>query len=250
MAGNTSTPGASVVSRTLALLYAFDERHRELTLTELSRRADLPTPTAHRLVGELVTGGALLRRPNGKYIVGRRLWDVGLLASVQTGLRQVASPFLNDIHAATLATVHLAVRDGMEALYLERLSGRASVPVVSHMGGRLPMHAAGVGKVLLAHAPPDVQDHVLANLTRLTPYTITQPDRLRQQLDKIRRDGYATTVEEMTLGACSIAVPVRRADDTVIAAIGIVVANLRRDRNRYLAALQVAAQGIRRSLGS
>lgn len=146
MAGNTSTPGVSVVSRALAIIYAFDPQHRRLTLTELARRADLPVPTAHRLVAELVAGGALVRRADGEYVVGRRLWDVGLLAPVQTGLRQVASPFLNDIHAATRATVHLAVRDRTQVLYLERLSGRASVPVVSRVGSRLPLHATGVGK--------------------------------------------------------------------------------------------------------
>jgi DNA-binding IclR family transcriptional regulator len=254
MAGNTSTPGASVVSRALALLYAFDDRHRRLTLTELARRADLPVPTAYRLAGELVAGGALVRRPFGEYAVGRRLWDVGLLAPVQTGLRQVASPFLNDIHAATLATVHLAIRDRNQVLYLERLSGRTSVPVVSRVGSRLPMHATGVGKVLLAHSPEDVQEQVLARLARLTPYTVTQQARMRDQLAKVRREGYATTVEEMTLGACSIAVPVRSApagDDQagpVVAAIGIVVPSLRRDRTRLLTALQVAAQGIGRSL--
>lgn len=253
MAGNTSSPGASVVSRTLAVLYAFDERHRRLSLTELARRAELPVPTAYRLARELVAGGALVRRPTGEYVVGRRLWDVGLLAPVETGLRQVASPFLNDIHAATRATVHLAIRDRTEVLYLERLSGRTSVPIVSTVGSRLPLHATGVGKVLLAHGPDDVREEVLAHLTRLTPYTITQPERLRGQLEKVRRDGYATTVEEMTLGACSIAVPVRAglsADeaDRVVAALGIVVPSLRRDRTRLLAALQVAAQGIGRSL--
>ena len=73
------------------------------------------------------------------------------------GLRQVASPFLHDLYGATLATVHLAVRDGTEVLYLDRLSGHASVPVVSQVGSRLPMHATGVGKVLLAYAPEDVR---------------------------------------------------------------------------------------------
>lgn len=248
MAGNTSTPGASVVSRALALLYAFDEQHRRLSLTDLARRADLPLATTHRLAGELVAGGALVRRADGEYVVGRRLWDIGLLAPVQTGLRQVASPFLNDIHAATLATVHLAVRERTQVLYLERLSGRASVPVVSRVGSRLPMHATGVGKVLLAHAPDDVQQQVLSNLTRLTPYTVTQPERLRRQLEKVRREGCATTVEEMTLGACSIAVPVRGPDGVVLASVGIVVPSLRRDRSRLLAALEVAAQGIGRSL--
>jgi DNA-binding IclR family transcriptional regulator len=249
MAGNTSQPGATVVSRALALLGAFDDTHRRLTLTELARRAGLPVPTAHRLVGELVRHGALVRTPSGEYVVGRRLWSLGVLAPVQTGLLEAASPFLHDLYAATLATVHLAVRDGTEVLYLDRLSGRRSVPVVSTVGSRLPLYPTGVGKVLLAYAPDEVQSTVLSSLKRITPHTITQPARLRAQLDRVRSDGYATTVEEMTLGACSVAVPIRRTDAEVVAALGIVVPNLRRDRPRLVAALQVAAHGIGRSIG-
>ena len=157
MAGRSSSPGTTVTSRALALLGAFDEQHRRLTLTDLASRSGLPLPTAHRLVAELVAWGALARTADGSYVVGRRLWDLGLLAPVQTGLRQLASPFLHDLYGATLATVHLAVRDGVEVLYVDRLAGHASVPVVSRIGSRLPLHATGVGKVLLAHAPPDVQ---------------------------------------------------------------------------------------------
>src|SRR3954467_9154335 len=105
MAGNTSTPGASVASRVFALFEAFDAQHRSLTLSDLARRADLPLPTTHRLVAELVSWGALVRQPTGEYVVGRKLWDLGLLAPVNAGLREIASPFLNDLHAATLATV-------------------------------------------------------------------------------------------------------------------------------------------------
>ncbi|WP_375001102.1 IclR family transcriptional regulator [Aeromicrobium sp. CTD01-1L150] len=247
MAGNSANPGVSVTSRVLALLSAFDEHHRSLTLTEMARRADVPVPTAHRLAGELVAGGALERRPTGEYVVGRRLWDVGLLAPVEAGLRRVAEPFLHDIHAATRATVHLAVRDDDEVLYLERMSGRASVPVVSQIGSTLPMHCTGVGKVLLAHAPQDVQQRVLESPRRVTRYTVTQPGLLRQQLVRVQRDGYSTTTEEMTLGACSVAVPVWQHDE-VVAAIGVVVGSFKRDRSRLVAALQVAARGIGRSL--
>jgi DNA-binding IclR family transcriptional regulator len=250
MAGNTSRPGATVASRVLALLGAFDGEHRSLTLSELARRADLPVPTTHRLAGELVSWGALVRRPSGEYVVGRRMWDLGLLAPVQAGLRQVASPFLHDIYAATLATVHLGVRDGHEVLYIDRLSGHASVPVVSQIGSRLPLHATGVGKVLLAYAPEKVREHVLAQLTRYTAYTITQPGRLVAELQQVHRLGYAQTHEEMSLGACSVAVPIRAGDGRVVAALGIVVPSLKRDRPRLVAALQVAAQGIGRSLGS
>jgi DNA-binding IclR family transcriptional regulator len=154
------------------------------------------------------------------------------------------------LHAATLATVHLAVRDGTEALYIDRLSGHASVPVVSTIGSRLPLHATGVGKVLLAFAPQAVQVSVLENLARITPYTITQPGRLREQLRRVQTEGFAQTSEEMSLGACSVAVPVRTPDGLVVAALGIVVPSLKRDRPRLVAALAVAAQGIGRSLGT
>lgn len=249
MAGNTSIPGASVVSRVLALLLAFDEQHRSLSLTELARRADLPVSTTYRIASELVLGEILTRRASGEYVVGRRLWDIGLLAPVQTGLRQVAAPFLIDLHAATRATVHLAIRDRAQVLYLERISGKASVPVVSIVGSRLPLHCTGVGKMLLAHAPESIQDEALAALPMFTPYTITSPVRLRRQLDRIHAEGYATTAEEMTLGACSAAVPIRGASgEQVVAALGVVVVSLRRDRGRLVTALQVAAQGISRSL--
>ncbi len=250
MAGNTATPGASVASRVLGILDAFDERHRRLSLTLLSERSGLPLTTTHRLVAELVEWGGLVRRDDGRYAIGRRLWDVGLLAAVQTGLRQSASPFLHDVYAATLATVHLAIREGTEVLYLERLAGRASVPIASTVGSRLPLHCTGVGKVLLAYAPEDVQRRVLSSrLRRVTRHTVTAPGLLADQLRRVRVEGFATTVEEMSLGACSVAVPVRQGDE-VVAAVGIVVPSLRRDRGRLVTALTVASRGIERSLGT
>jgi DNA-binding IclR family transcriptional regulator len=249
VAGNSSAPGATVASRLLSMVGAFDERHRSLTLSELADRAGLPLATTHRLATDLVTGGALQRRPDGRYVIGRLLWSAGLLAPVEGRLRHVAEPFLHDVYAATLATVHLAVRDGDQVLYVERMMGRASVPIVSTAGSRLPMHCTGVGKVLLAHAPSDVVDAVFASLVRVTPYTVVQPAVLSAQLERVRREGVASTIEEMSLGACSLAVPVvQRSDDAVVAAIGVVVPSLRRDRQRLLGALQVAARGIGRLL--
>ena len=242
--------GASVTSRALAVLGAFDDRHRALRLVELAERAALPPSTAHRLVAELVEWGALRRQPSGEYVVGRRLWDLGLLAPVQAGLRETASPFLHDLYGATLETVHLAVRDGREVLYVDRLAGHRSVPIVSTIGSRLPLHATGVGKVLLAHAPEEVRSQILGGrLRRFTSYTVTTAARLEEQLARVRADGYATTVEEMSAGACSVAVPIT-VEERVVASVGFVVPDLRRTRQRLVAALQTAAQGIARSLTS
>lgn len=246
MAGG-SAPGASLVGRALDVLGAFDEQHRALTLSDLARRAGLSTATTLRIARQLVDGGALARGEDGRYRIGRRIWDLGLLAPVETDLREVAAPFLSDLHAATRATIHLAVRDGEEALYIDSVAGHASVPVVSRVGSRLTLYATGVGKVLLAHAPEGVVRNVLASLKPITPYTITAPGILARQLERIREDGYATTREEMTLGACSVAVPITT-DGEVIASLGIVLPDFRRDLERLVAALTVAARGIGRSM--
>lgn len=248
MAGNAQRQGVTVASRVLSLLGAFDAEHTHLTLSDLARRAGLPLATAHRLVGELVGWGALVRTAAGSYEIGLRIWDLGLLAPVPARLRQAASPFLQDLYGATLATVHFAVRDGDQALYLDRLSGSESLQLVSRVGARLPLHATGVGKVLLAYAPEDVVAHVLANLTRVTRYTITEPDLLEAQLRSVRSEGFAETREEMSLGACSLAVPVRSRDGEVVAALGLTVSSLDRNIPQLVAALSVAANGIRRSI--
>lgn len=247
MAGNTATPGRTVTSRVLAILGAFDAQHRNLSLGEIARRAELSLTTTHRLAGELTEWGALMRVPGG-YVVGSKLWELGLLAPAEADLRQIAAPFINDIHAATRATVQLGVRDGSDVLYLARSAGHGDVAIRNGVGSRLPLHATGVGKVLLAHAPADVTGEVLSRLARITPYTVTQPGRLARQLQQVRKDGYATTAEEMSLGACSIAVPVVDAEHRVRAALGVVVSVLGRDVDRYVSVLSVAANGIARQL--
>ncbi|MGY1650643.1 IclR family transcriptional regulator [Geodermatophilus sp. SYSU D01119] len=253
MAGGSAAPGRSVTSRALAILDAFDASAPRLSLSEIAERSGTPLTTAHRLLAELTGWGALARRADGRYEIGRKLWDLGLLAPVQLELRQVAAPFLLDVHTATRDTVHLAVRDGTCALYVERISGRESVPVVSQVGSRLPLHATGVGKVLLASAPDEVVDEALAAPSRATRHTVVDPARLRRELTEVRRRGWARTAEEMSLGTLSVAVPVRveRAGGTVVAAaLGIVVPSHRRDLPRLVPVLEVAARGIGRALAT
>jgi DNA-binding IclR family transcriptional regulator len=251
MAGRSSIPGRSVTSRALAILDAFDSTAPRLSLSEIATRSGTPLTTAHRLLAELTEWGALNRRSDGRYEIGHKLWDLGLLAPVQMELRQVASPFMQDVHTAIRDTVHLAVREGSSALYVERISGRESVPIVSQVGSRLPLHATGVGKVLLAAAPQDVVDQTLRSLTRITRHTIVDPGRMRRELNEVTRRRYARTSEEMSPGTASLAVPVqveRRHGPVVVAALGIVVPPHRRDLPRLVPVLEVAARGIGREL--
>ena len=102
--------------------------------------------------------------------------------------------------------------------------------------------------MLLAYAPVDVQEAVLGSLTAVTEHTVTDPARLRAQLADTRRRGYARTVEEMSLGTSSVAVPVLDRAGRPLAALGLVVAGVRRDLGRMAPALQVAAQAIARGV--
>ncbi|TDC40303.1 IclR family transcriptional regulator [Micromonospora sp. KC213] len=239
----------SVTSRVLRVLESFAVTSPHLTLTEIARRSGLPLATAHRLVGELTTWGALERGDDGRYRIGLRLWEVAALAPRSLGLREVAMPFLEDLYEATHENVQLAVLDGLEVVYVERIFGRTAVGVRSRVGGRFPAHATGVGLVLLAYAPPDVQERYLAApLATFTEKTIGDPALLRRTLAEVRRTGLAISDRQVTLDALSVAAPVRDPGNTVIAALSLVVRADDSHPQALAAAVVTAARGISRAL--
>jgi DNA-binding IclR family transcriptional regulator len=232
----------------LSILGAFDAEHSRLTLTELSRRSGMPLSTVHRLVGELVQWRALDPDEAGGYRVGLRLWELGQLAPGP--LREVAHPWLQDLLDTTRENVHMAIREDMEVLYIDKICGRKAVPIVSRVGGRLPMHPTGVGKVLLANQPRSfLQAYLARPLARPTGYTIAEPGRLVGELVEVRRRGWAVTYEEMTLGSCSLAAPVRGRDGHVTAAVGIVLSSRRaRELTNLVRPLQTTVTRIEQEL--
>ncbi len=243
--------GESVTGRVLRVLDAFSAERPELSLTELSRRAALPLTTAHRLVAELVCWGALERAEDGRYRIGLRLWEVGALAPRGLGLRESAMPFLEDLYEVTRQNVQLAVLDGTEVVYLERISGRGAVNVITRVGGRLPLHATGVGLVLLAHSDPELQEQVLASpLKRYTAKTMSSPDELRRVLAEVRRTGVAVSDGQIELIALSVAAPVRGPRGDVVAALSVVVPAGTSDARAHVPVVRAAARGISRTLGA
>ncbi len=242
----------TVTGRVLSLLAAFSADEPELTLTQLADRTGLPRPTVHRLSLELVDWGALEREGRGPFRIGLRLWEVASLAPRSLGLRERAMPYLEDLFEAIHQNVQLAVIDGFEAVYVERLRARDAVGVVSRVGGRLPLHATGVGQVLLAHAPAQLQERVLAGpLSALTPKTVTDPVQLRRVLAEVRRTGLAICDGQVELHTLSVAAPVRAAGGDVIAALSVVVPSQGPGSARpYVPAVVAAARGISRALGT
>ncbi len=241
-------PEKSVTARALSVLAAFDVTHPRMTLSELARRADLPVATVHRLAKELERWGALERDEDGRYGVGLRVWEIGLLAPIHRRLREVALPLMLDVHAKAASNVQLAACDGFNAVYVEKLTSEQAVPASSRVGGRMPLHATGVGKSLLAFQGPAFVEALLTRpLDKHTQWTITDRGGLRRQLARIRADGYATSRQEYRLGSQSLAVPVL-VDGTAVAALGVVEYSLERDLMAHLPALREAAGGISQRL--
>jgi DNA-binding IclR family transcriptional regulator len=241
--------GPTVTGRVLQVLAAFSAERAELTLTEISRRSGLPLTTAHRIVGELAGWGALERGDDARYRIGLRLWEVGALAPRGLGLRESAMPFLEDLSEVTRQNVQLAVLDGSDAVYLERIASRGAVNVITRVGGRLPLHATGVGLVLLAHADPELQEQVLAGpLRRYTAKTVCRPDELRRALAEVRRTGVAVSDGQIELIALSVAAPVHGARGEVVAALSVVVPAAGSDPRAYVPVVRAAARGISRAL--
>ena len=241
--------GESVVSRVVRVLEAFTPDEQALSVTEIARRSRLPVATASRLVAELAVHGLLARR-DGAVRVGVRMWELAQRASPTLSLREAAMPFLEDLHAVIGHHVQLAVLDGDEVLFVERMSAPNAVINYTRIAGRLSLHASSSGLVLLAHAPVEQQERVLAGpLRRLTPNTPTRAAQVRPMLADIRRQGYALCPGFIHVDATGVAAPVRDRSGAVVASIGAVVPN---DGNAYVhvPALLAAARGIGRTLGS
>jgi DNA-binding IclR family transcriptional regulator len=249
MAGG-ATDDRSVTGRTLALLAAFSPDAPELTLSELARRAGVSLPTAHRRAAELLAWGALERTPDGRYHIGLRLWEVASLAPRGLRLREASMPFLEDLYEITRENVQLAVREGVELVFVERIAGRAAVTVLTRVGGRFALHATGVGLVLLAHAPSALQEQVLGSrLDRYTEKTITDPGAIRPLLANVRARGYAVSDGQVTLDALSVAAPITDPTGAVVAAVSLVVHADGADPAALAPVVRAAARGISRALG-
>lgn len=249
MAGRTRNPGQSVLERALAILAVFERATGPKSLSDIAAATGLPPSTCSRLLKELETWGAVHRDPHGRYQIGMRLWELGQNAGRQ--LREIARPLLQDAFSLTQETCHLAIREGAEVLYIDRIYGSKRVPQASRVGGRLPLHATAVGKVILAFEDEWVRDAVLTTvLESRTSHTHVQPDALRAELRQVRERGFATTNEEVRLGSASIAVPLLKSDGRVAGALGIVVgSDHAAQMERHLPVLRGVARQIEARTG-
>ena len=242
----------TVLGKVVAVLFAFRAEDHGVSLAELQRRTGLPKGTLHRLVGDLV-GVHLLDRTDHGYRLSVQVFQLGMRATVERGLLEVATPFMEDLYERTHETVNLGVRDGSEVVYVAKIGGHRQATSPSRVGGRLPLYCTAIGKVLLAFSPPELFVRVVEEgLDRRTPRTITAPGLLRQQLDRVVETGVAFEYEESAVGLACIAAPVLDAQNQPVAAISVTGPATRFRPDAYTQFVKAAAAGtavlVRRSV--
>ena len=230
------------LDRADAVLGAFDAQHADLNLLGLVARTGLPKTTVHRTAKKMLELG-WLEYHEGRYAIGTRLFERAMLASGRLALRDAALPILQEVCAVTRETANLAVLDGGEVLYLEKLTGRRSVVTPSRVGGRMPALCTALGKVLTAFSAPEVGEQVIeSGLAARTPNTVTCPSAQRRELARVRGEGIGFDREETVTGVRCIAAPVLTADGTCLAAVSITAPAERMVFAQVAPAIRYAAQ--------
>lgn len=245
--GQGADPG-TVLGKVVAVLFAFRAEDHGVSLAELGRRTGLPKGTLHRVVTDLV-GVRLLDRTEVGYRLSGQVFQLGMRASVERGLLEVATPFLEDLYERTHETVHLGLLDGTEVVYVAKIGGHRQATAPSRIGGRMPLHCTAIGKALLAYSGPDLLGRVVGpGLERRTPRTLTAPGLLRSQLERVVETGVAFEHEESAAGIVCVAAPVLDAEDRPLAAVSVTGPVLRFRPEVHASSVRAAAAGVAATL--
>jgi IclR family transcriptional regulator, KDG regulon repressor len=245
----------SSVRNAARLLSSFSAAEPELGVSELARRLGLAKSAVHRLLITLAGERLVEQNPaTGRYRLGIRIYELGAIVSSHLDLHDAVALYIDDLRNRTGETVHVAILDGAEVVYVERRESPRTLRAFGRIGHRNFAHCTSTGKVLLAYLPPEDLERTLdgRDLVARTPYTITGREALLAELERVRSLGHAENVNEGEVGLGSVAAPIRDASGRVIAAISVAgpVARLEGEMmRRFAAATMETAAAISERLG-
>jgi IclR family pca regulon transcriptional regulator len=217
------------LERGLAILGCFSSTRPVLGIADIADALGMSRSTTHRYVITLVALGYLEQGASRKYRLGLRVTDLGMSALHSTGLREHSHPELEELRRRTSYTAGLGVLDGEEILYVDRARSfrreQTEAALDPQPGSRLPVHCTAIGKLLLAYLPEHEQRELIAQLTltKHGPNTITAKQALRDELERIRRDGLAVNDQELAPNLRTLAAPVRDQTGAVLAAVNLSI---------------------------
>ena len=222
-AGDGGTKRLSSVATAIALLKAFSEEEVEIGVSSLARRLGVAKSTVHRLAVTLVSEGMLEQNPeNEKYRLGIALFGLGALVRRRMDVSTEARAHLFALRESTRESVHLAILDQAEIMYVYNLESTQAIRMRSDIGVRKPAFCTAEGLAILAFQPPALIDEIIRRgLKPRAPKTRTSAQEFRAALDRVRRDGYAIEDEESEAGMRSVAAPIRNGAGEVVAAVGL-----------------------------
>ena len=197
-AKTTGNAAPSAIAKLVMVVETLTDEHR---LSDIARATSLPTSTVHRILQELV-GLGWVRETDGRgYALGARLLGLVGQAGDESQLARFGRPIIAALNEQTGHTIHLAVRQGDEAVYVDKLDGRRAYQMRSRVGLSIPLHCTAIGKAVLAALPDDeVRDIARrTGLPRRTTHTLTEPDELVRHLRNVRRLGFAIDDQENEL---------------------------------------------------
>src|SRR5437660_4747209 len=242
------------LQRGLLLLQLFAQSERGLTAKQVTKLSGLPFSTVHRFLVNLETAGYLNCSGEGVYYLGVACFEVGQAAVGQLDIRRLSLPCLQELNQQTRETIHLTVRHGLFAVYVEKLDSPEQLRIHSRIGASVPLYCTAVGKVMLAFTPQEEREKLLRQLElkRLTPNTVGNMQELRTELYRVEKNGYACDLEEHELHIRCIADPIWDQNAGIHASLSITAPMVRMpvSRLRQLAPLiQQAGLRISRELG-
>jgi IclR family acetate operon transcriptional repressor len=254
MAASSDSPSAAV-ERALAMLEAVAQESAGLSNAEISRKLKIPKSSASYILRTLETQSYLIRdEDSGKYRVGLKILSLSRGALSGLDVRGVALPIMRHLTQQTQLTCHLAILDGPDAVYIEKVEPEGFIRMDTWVGRRMRVHATSVGKALVAHIAQDRLEQILrkGGMGKRTPKTITTMPRLLKELEKVRVQGYAVDDEENNLGARCLGAPVFNDRGAVEAALGLSGTTQQvspQTMPRILEALKDAARQISMGMG-
>lgn len=224
--GGERKMGRLMIVKAAGVLDLFSLERPEWGVTEIARELGIPKSTACEILISLTDQRLLQRSSRGRYRLGWKLFELGQTLLYTTEFRTEARKAMKELVEQWNETTHLAVLEGVEAVYLEKIQPRPAVRIlISHTGVRLPANCTGVGKVLLANENwEDIEVQLKEKeLAAFTPDTITDPDTLAEELETIRERGYSYDMEEATVGLCCVAAPIWDHSGKIVAAMSLSV---------------------------
>ena len=213
----------SSVSTAMRLLKTFSEGEVEIGVTSLAKRLGVAKSTVYRLASTLVAEGLLEQnKENDKYRLGVALFQLGALVRQRMNVSSEGRPYIFALREATNETVHLAILDRQDIMYVYNLESNQAIRMRADLGSRKPAFCSSEGRAMLAFQDDETIAAALdAPLTRRTPKTVIDARKLRKIFAEVREQGYAYEDEQCELGMRSIAAPIRDAEGHVVAAVGI-----------------------------